>query len=76
MCEEFLAAVLAYVKALNDAAKGVDEKSGLAPYVNHVPVILEDCLCGFLVDEIGGTYQYEPATVTELAWWDARPWKK
>lgn len=74
MYERFLETVLAYVRALNAAGEKTDESDGQTPYLDRVPVLLEDGLCGFLVDEIGGEYSYVPATAAELAWWDSRPW--
>ena len=76
MYAEFLEAVLAYVQALNKAADSIDEQPGMTPYVNHIPVIVDDATVGFLVDEIGGRYSYREATDADHEWWDARPWRQ
>lgn len=76
MYVEFLEALLAYERALNSATASIDETDGLTPHVQHIPVILDDSLCGFLRDEVGGTYGYFEATEDEMTWWDARPWRK
>ncbi len=77
MYEEYLEALLTYVKALNGAAKATENGDQmLTPYVNNVPVLLEDGLCGFITDEIGGIYQYREATDEDLEWWALAPWNK
>lgn len=73
MYKEFLEAVLAYVTALNQTSNSLDEKDGLTPYVTMVPVILEDQLCGFISDEIGGAYSYHEASDEARNWWSIRP---
>lgn len=73
MYKEFLEAVLAYVTALNHASESIDEKDGLTPYVNFIPVLIDNELCGFLNDEIGASYQYREATAQEREWWTKRP---
>ena len=77
MYEDFLKGVLAYVQALNKAAadlKGADEM--LTPYVQFVPVLLEDDICGFLIDEVDGSYGYQEVTPEARDWWNNRPWRK
>lgn len=76
MYAEFLQAVLAYVQALNAAAKDIVEMEDMTPYVNHIPVLLSDELSGFLIDEIGGVYSYREADENDRAWWAMRPWAK
>jgi len=73
MDEQFLEAVLAYTRALNEAATGIVEQPYRTPYVQFVPVLMDANLCGFLSDEIGGEYQYLPATDAQREWWEARP---
>jgi hypothetical protein len=73
MYEQFLNALLNYIRALNQACKETDETDGLAPYVQWVPVIMENDVCGFLIDEIGGSYQYHEVTPEEREWWKQRP---
>ena len=73
MYEEFLTALLTYVQAMNKATNSIDEKAGLTPYLQFLPVILEGDLAGFLVDEVGGSYQYVEATAEERSWWASRP---
>ena len=72
----FLEGLVTYVKVLNDACQGLDENDFLTPYLNHVPVLLEDDICGFLRDDIGGEFMFEPATEQEREWWNNRPWAK
>lgn len=74
MYEQFLKAVLIYIVGLNAAAKAIDESDGMSPYVGHVPVIFEDELQGYIVDEIGGVYSYQLATDDDREWWAQRPW--
>lgn len=71
---EFLETLVAYIKALNTAAKGIDETDDMHPHVNFVPVMLLNELTGFIKDEIGGAYSYSEATEAEREWWENRPW--
>ena len=76
MYADFLKTLVLYVDSLDSASKASDligRNSLLIPYVQFVPVLLEDDLCGFLTDEVGGSYQYSEATETQRAWWKARP---
>jgi hypothetical protein len=75
MYEEFLEAVLKYVKALNQVSKDLDtiENQDMVPYVQFVPVLFGGMLEGFINDEIGGQYSYTPASAAEKEWWKARP---
>lgn len=74
MCEEFLAAVLSYIQALNEADKKVIPKfsEGLTPYLGRIPVILENSLCGWLEDVADGAWTYQDATKEEVDEYDAK----
>lgn len=76
MYARFLETLLVYLRALDKATADVGEEDHLTPYVGHVPVLLEDELCGFFRDEVGGSYSYHEVTAAEREWWDARPWKR
>lgn len=77
MYVEFLKSLITFVEALNTAAKTLEAADpDLSCYVNHVPVLMESELCGFIVDEIGGLYSYRDATAQERVWWENRPWKR
>lgn len=69
---EFLRALTLYIAALNEASDKTDDDS-MTPYVQFVPVIIYDDLCGFINDEVGGAYSYEEATEAERIWWSYRP---
>lgn len=71
----FLKALVAYIEAINAVCATIDEKDGLTPYLDRVPVLLDGELCGYLQDEVGGEYTYLPAEENDRAWWDNRPWK-
>ena len=76
MYEEYLSAVLNYVHALNEADKAnaaMKANPDLVPYVQFIPVLLGGDLCGFLTDEIGGSYQYADVTDVQREWWKSRP---
>lgn len=79
MYEEFLKAVLTYVAALNGAERvnaAMEADDSLIPYVAFVPVLLDDQICGFITDEIGGAYSYAQATEEQREWWDNRPFPR
>ena len=61
----YLEAVVEYLKALNSAVANIAVAPGvemLKPYLGEIPVLLDGCLCGFLVDELGGEFMLLEAT--------------
>lgn len=75
MYYEFLKALVAYINSLDETAQEIDVKEivRMASCLNYVPVIQDDALCGFLVDEIGSAYMYVEATKEQQDWWSQRP---
>lgn len=71
---DFMRALCVYIEKLKEAIDEIDETKAV-PYVDRVPVMLDGELVGWLVDDIGGEFQYELSTPEEQEWWDSRPWQ-
>lgn len=77
MYAEFLEMVLAWIEALNRVEKDhPGDIRGMTPYLSRIPVVLDEMLCGFLVDEVGGVWSYAEATPADRMWWERRPGQK
>lgn len=74
MYEHFLKSLVTLIGGLNQSLTALDDPDK-GPYLDHVPVIYDDELVGFLRDEIGDEYSYHTANAEELLWWATRPWK-
>lgn len=74
MYVSFLRRIVALLQSVNAANKDSDIGGGSEVYTNDIPVLYDGDLAGFLRDEIGGDYNYVPATEKDQEWWALRPW--
>lgn len=65
---EFLDTITEYITSLNEADKRIQPKydDTMCPQLGNIPVIMDDGLVGWLVDEIGGVWSYRDATREEM----------
>ena len=64
MYQEFLQVILIYIAALNEADKKIDAlgyDSLLFPTLERIPLVMDEQIVGYLVDEIGGIWSYASA---------------
>jgi hypothetical protein len=70
---QFAEGIVHYIKKLNAACAEIEEQHAFVPYLQRVPLLLEDDLCGFFIDDADGSFHYQPATDAQQKWWEQFP---